>query len=203
VNFRIWNRTEKKYAAFVYDDFPPGDSALSPNDAFYIFDRDGKDSLRYTWYMYFFSAKDTVYKFGQGDTLKLRVSKPFRNGDVYQFTTKVPTVATALRDTVLGLIRVVPNPYVVQSNQESPLTPGVFGRGQRKIDFINIPTGAKISIFTSRGDHIRTLNQDGSTSGTVSWDVKTKENLDVAYGVYFYVVESTAGQKTGKLAVIK
>jgi hypothetical protein len=63
--------------------------------------------------------------------------------------------------------------------------------------------GAKISIFTSRGDHIRTIYQDGSTSSTVTWDVKTKENLDIAYGVYFYVVESSAGQRTGKIAVIK
>jgi hypothetical protein len=203
VNFRIWNRTEKKYSVFVLDDFVPGDSLLSSKDQLYIFDRDQKDSLRYTWYMYFFSANDTLYKFHNGDTLKIRVSKSFRNGDVYEFTTKIPKIATALGDTVLNQIRVVPNPYVVQSKLEAPVTPGVFGRGERKINFINVPMGAKISIFTARGDHIRTMYHDGSTSGTVSWDVKTKENLDVAYGVYFYVVESSAGQRTGKIAVIK
>jgi hypothetical protein len=49
-----------------------------------------------------------------------------------------------------------------------------------------------------------TLNHDANIEdGTVSWNLKTKENLDVAYGVYFYVLESPAGKKTGKIAIIK
>ena len=72
------------------------------------------------------------------------------------------------------------------------------------MDFIHLPAGAKITIFTARGDHVVTLNHDGNfENGTVSWNLKTKENLDVAYGVYFYVVESSVGKKTGKLAIIK
>ena len=205
VNFRLWNRTDKSFSSFVFDDIR-ADSVLGPTDGLYIFDKDSKDSLRYTWFLYFPAlppGKDTVFKFGLGDTMKIRVTKPFRNGDLYQFGTKTESVTSVLADTVLKDIRVVPNPYVVQSNQESPVTPGQFGRGERKIDFINVPMGAKISIFTSRGDHVTTLHQDGTTKSRVSWNVKTKENLDVAYGVYFYVIESSAGKKTGKIAVIK
>jgi hypothetical protein len=41
-------------------------------------------------------------------------------------------------------------------------------------------------------------------TGTITWDLKTKENLDIAFGVYYYIVESkTGGKKSGKLAVIK
>ena len=40
-------------------------------------------------------------------------------------------------------------------------------------------------------------------NGVVSWNLKTKENLDIAFGVYFYVVESSVGNKTGKIAIIK
>jgi len=40
-------------------------------------------------------------------------------------------------------------------------------------------------------------------NGTVSWNLKTKENLDIAFGVYFYVVQSPVGNKTGKIAIIK
>jgi len=41
-------------------------------------------------------------------------------------------------------------------------------------------------------------------TGTIAWDLKTKENLDIAYGVYYYIVESEiGGKKSGKLAVIK
>ncbi len=205
LNFRLWNRTNKKYSKVLFDDIL-GDNIIGPHDNLYVFDRDAKDSLRYTWYLSFIprsNTSDTVYSFGAGDTLKIRITKPFRNGDVYSFSTSVASVATPPPDTSLANIRVVPNPYVVQSTLEAPVTSGIFGRGERKISFINVPMGAKISIFTARGDHVRTLYQDGSTSGTVSWDVKTKENLDVAYGVYFYIVESTIGKKTGKIAVIK
>ena len=34
-------------------------------------------------------------------------------------------------------------------------------------------------------------------------DLKTKENLDIAFGIYFYVIESPVGNKTGKIAIIK
>ncbi|MCX6136010.1 MAG: hypothetical protein NTV54_00740 [Ignavibacteriales bacterium] len=209
VNFRLYNRTDKKFpkVVFVGVTDPMPDSIIGPGDKLFIFDRDTKDSLRYTWELLFSTIagkKDTIYHYGAGDTLKIRIAKSFRKGDIYQFTTELPTVQTATIVDPLSRIRVVPNPYVVQTSQETPPPTGVFGRGQRKIDFINIPVGAKISIFTSRGEHIRTLYQDGAmTDGTVSWDVKTKENLDVAFGVYFYVVESTLGQKTGKLAIIK
>ena len=61
-----------------------------------------------------------------------------------------------------------------------------------------------INVFTARGDHVITLRHTGSIEdGTVSWNLKTKENLDIAYGVYFYVVETPVGNKAGKIAIIK
>jgi hypothetical protein len=45
----------------------------------------------------------------------------------------------------------------------------------------------------------------GLDDGSISWDVKTKEGLDCAYGVYFYIVEAQgiSDKKFGKLAIIK
>jgi hypothetical protein len=55
-----------------------------------------------------------------------------------------------------------------------------------------------------RGDLVRTLSQDGSLDGYVAWDLRTKDNLDVAPGLYIYNVEAPGvGDYTGKLAVIK
>ena len=49
-----------------------------------------------------------------------------------------------------------------------------------------------------------TLNHDGNIyDGSVSWNLRTKENMDIAYGVYLYVVESSLGMKKGKIAIIK
>ncbi len=90
------------------------------------------------------------------------------------------------------------------SIREIPPVAGSFSRGERRIEFQHVPSDAKISIFTVRGDLVRVLHADGSMSnGTVKWDVKSSENLDVAYGVYFYTVESSVGVKTGKIAIIK
>ena len=61
-----------------------------------------------------------------------------------------------------------------------------------------------VGIVCVQGQHIKTLYHSGNIhSGTMSWDLKTKENLDIAYGVYFYVVESDFGSKKGKIAIIK
>ena len=40
-------------------------------------------------------------------------------------------------------------------------------------------------------------------TGSISWNLRTKENIDIAYGVYLYVVESDYGVKKGKIAIIK
>ena len=78
------------------------------------------------------------------------------------------------------------------------------GRGERKIEFQNVPNDATIKIYNIRGQHITTLNHDGNIfDGSVSWDLRTKENMDIAYGVYLYVVESSIGMKKGKIAIIK
>jgi hypothetical protein len=104
----------------------------------------------------------------------------------------------------MSKIRVVPNPYLTASSLEPPLPPSVTSGRIRRIDFIHLPATATIHIYTSRGDHVITLTHEGNIEdGHVSWNLKSKENLDVAYGVYFYIVDSPAGKKTGKIAIIK
>ncbi|OPZ63470.1 MAG: hypothetical protein BWY83_03397 [bacterium ADurb.Bin478] len=99
----------------------------------------------------------------------------------------------------------MPNPYVSATAHELPLPPAITsGRGERKIDFIHLPANAQIHIFTTRGEHVVTLQHDDNPfDGSVSWNLKTKENLDVAAGVYFYLIDSSVGQKKGKIAIIK
>jgi hypothetical protein len=95
---------------------------------------------------------------------------------------------------------------VVTNVFEQPLPPTVRGRGERVIYFTNVPLNSKVHIYTSSGSHVRTLEHGGDfNDGSVVWDVRTKEGLDVAYGVYFYVVEvdGISDKKTGKLAIIK
>jgi hypothetical protein len=208
VNFRIYNETDSTFIKFIFADID-GNGKLSPQDEIVFLEKEPNGNLIYTWDIKFANKQndpvDTVYALGAGDKLNIRTTKPFRLGDYYTFTPVPAKVDEAVAVKTLQRVRVVPNPYVTAAAFELPLNPGVTtGRGQRKIDFIHVPALATIKIFTARGDHVVTLHHDGNIEdGTVSWNVKTKENLDVAYGIYFYVVESTAGNTTGKFAIIK
>jgi hypothetical protein len=207
VNFRIWNSTDNYFVKFVFND-ADGSGGISANDQIYFFDQDANGKPLYSWYMQFSlrpGQKDTVFTFKSGEKLTLKIYKPFRKGDLYRFATVLPKVEQAAAEGQLERVKVVPNPYIAASTQESPLPPNITsGRGIRRIDFIHLPVGAKIHIFTSRGEHVITLEHQGNIDdGSVSWNLKSKDNLDVAYGVYFYIVESSVGNKSGKLAIIK
>ena len=54
------------------------------------------------------------------------------------------------------------------------------------------------------GDLVQTLRQDGGLTGMVPWDLRSKDNLEVAPGLYFFHVDAgAAGTFVGKFAIIK
>lgn len=137
--------------------------------------------------------------------LMLTTTKPFSRVDVVNFTVNGPSIDESGSKTNLDLIKVVPNPYVVTHIGEAALLSSqTSGRGEREIRFTHVPPGSKISIFTVRGDKIRTLTHDDLFVGNVFWNLRTEENLDAAYGVYIFVVETESGKtKIGKFALLK
>ncbi|NQU28232.1 MAG: hypothetical protein HQ528_08095 [Candidatus Marinimicrobia bacterium] len=210
-NFRIYDRTNNKRVPFTYTD-SGREGQLDHLDILYFFEQDMRDTnnYHYSWSITFTRRQthsdSTEFIFGDGDTLFIAMSKPFRNGDSYSFTSPLPKMQADSVKKDMKDIRVVPNPYYSAHEFEGPLPPGITsGRGERRIFFQNIPNDAKIHIFTVRGQHLKTLTASGSIhDGTVIWNLKTKENLDIAFGMYFYVVESsTGGKQSGKFAVIK
>jgi hypothetical protein len=55
-----------------------------------------------------------------------------------------------------------------------------------------------------RGELVQTLTHDGSNEGYVGWDLRTKDSLDVAPGLYIYNVEASGMDSfTGKFSIIK
>jgi len=135
-----------------------------------------------------------------GDTFDLKIARPLNVSDVFVFTTggerAGPPMARAEP-------YVVPNPYVGSASFE-PARFAVSGRGERRMEFRNVHQNCTIRIYTVRGDLVRTLRQDGSLDGYVAWDLRTKDNLDVAPGLYIFHVEAPgAGEHIGKFAVIK
>jgi hypothetical protein len=137
--------------------------------------------------------------------LKLYSLKPFNQNDKIRFTVTGGAIDAASAKDQMNNIKVVPNPYVVTHEAEARLlSTQTSGRGEREIRFTHIPPGSKISIFTVRGELIKTLTHDNLFVGDVYWNLRTEENIDVAYGVYVFVVEAPGiGNKIGKFALIK
>jgi hypothetical protein len=70
--------------------------------------------------------------------------------------------------------------------------------------FMHVPANAVIRIFSSDGSLVRKLKHDGDLEdGSVLWDLKTQDGLDICYGVYFYVIDVDGYRKSGKIAIIK
>ncbi|MBP7651774.1 VCBS repeat-containing protein [Candidatus Dependentiae bacterium] len=94
----------------------------------------------------------------------------------------------------LSNVIVYPNPFVPNDNDLLNGTP-VSG-----ISFANLPADAQIEIYTIAGGKV--FSQTVNTS-PFKWNVKNNDGRDVASGVYLYLIKSSSGKKTGKLAVIK
>lgn len=204
-NYRILNVTDNRYVDFLLLDRDNDGKTLSTFDEIVLVEPGADQQPTPTWDMVFSSTKDTTITFGPQDTLYVATTKPFRRGDRFFFQPEKPSVDTQRAQAEIGNIRVVPNPYVVSSIHEPPLPPGVTsGRGERRITFTHVPAGATIHVFTARGELVRTLRHDDNIqNGSVTWNLKTFENLDIAPGIYFYVVDSSAGQEKGKIAIVK
>ena len=183
---------------------------IDPQDIIYFFEHDELDSNIFTWTLTFSLRQNhtdsTILDFGFGDSLVIKI-KPFREGDIFTFETFAPEIDQINIDAQdINKIRVVPNPTILHMLMKRHLAPGITsGRGERRIIFTNVPNDGVLSIFTVRGQHVITLEHGGDImNGTVEWNLRSKENLDISYGVYFFVMESkTFKSQSGKFAIIK
>jgi hypothetical protein len=139
-----------------------------------------------------------------GDVYTARITSPVANDDVYAFTTKGQVISSGLaKQQYRTAPYVVPNPYAGAASFE-PQKFATTGRGDRRMEFRGLPVSATVRIYTVRGDLVQTLHQDGSTSGYAVWDLRTKDNLDVAPGLYIFHVEAVGFDSyVGKFAIIK
>jgi len=141
---------------------------------------------------------------GAGDEYRLKLRRPFGSDDVFVFGTRGARLdAAAARAGFDQKPYVVPNPYVGAASFE-PERYAISGRGERRVEFRAIPSGAEIRIYTVHGDLVQSLRQDGSNAGFVAWNLRTKDNLDVAPGLYIFHVDAPGvGEHVGKFAIIK
>jgi hypothetical protein len=134
-----------------------------------------------------------------GDIYEYHTKKPFKEGDVYRFGTKVSEVNRAELD--LKKIKVVPNPYMVSSLTEQATTSP--DRYSHELRFTHLPQECTIKIYTLRGDLVKTIRHHSNSIGEARWNLQSEENLEVSYGVYIYTVSTPNGKKkVDKFAII-
>jgi hypothetical protein len=150
-------------------------------------------------------GNDPIIPAGDGDIYHLLLSYPYNRNDVFRFTTSGQYTDPQKAKTEFDKKPyVVPNPYLGAASFE-PQRFAVSGRGERRIEFRNLPQNCTIRIFTINGELVQTLYHTGSiTQGFIAWDLRSKDNLEVAPGLYIYHLESKdLGSFVGKFAIIK
>ena len=137
-----------------------------------------------------------------GTSFTAKMKKPFDERDLFSLETSAITYNPQLADSLLSSVIVVPNPYVIASQFELPsYRPDL--RGDRVIQFRNLPRECTIRIYTMTGELVQTLHKNDN-SNYINWDVLSFESARIGYGVYIYHVETpTGGTKIGRLGIIK
>ncbi len=140
----------------------------------------------------------------QGDVYHFVLNLPLTAGDVFSFKTTAQFIGTGRAgEEIKAEPYVVPNPYVGAASFEAERF-AISGRGERRLEFRNLTPNCTIRIYTIRGELVQTLYHDGSNNGFVAWDLRSKDNLDVAPGLYIFHVDGEAlGSHIGKFAIIK
>lgn len=178
-------------------------AVLDPGDQLIISDIEPGFGRRLRHRVVFSLPRGTSVAPRQGDVFRIANRKPFRTGDYFQFTISDARIDTALAKSELDKVAVVPNPYIGAA--EWDLRTVEQGRSDRRIQFVHLPQRCTIRIYNVRGELITTLAHNAvGSDGALFWDMRTKESLDVAYGVYIYHLDAPGiGEKVGKFAIVK
>lgn len=213
-NIVVKNVTENlDHFQFIFRD-NNNDSTFNTGDAIFFVSGDSAGKMatafrdaRMAWSITF--VKDTtIAESAQrppqvGDVFRLVTSKPFRNGEFFEFVTHAPALDAAKAQTDLDKVAVVPNPYVGAASWE-PFSTSV-GRGERRIYFIHLPRQCTIRLYTISGNLVQTLHHNSSKDdGQEAWNLVSRDGMDIAYGVYIFHVDApSVGTKIGRFAVLK
>lgn len=122
-------------------------------------------------------------------------------------TTQCPNLNHKLRNVVgpleatpgttenLNTVSVVPNPFRGAEAWDQP--------GGNEVQFINLPSDARIRIYTLAGDLVRDLRHSDPVRDFERWDLKNGKGEDVVSGIYVYRVESGVFTHQSRFVVIR
>jgi len=106
-----------------------------------------------------------------------------------------PVSATPGPTENLQTVSVVPNPFRGAEAWDV--------QGGHEVHFINLPSVARIRVYTVAGDLIRDLQHNDPVHDYERWDLKNGKGEDVSSGIYVFRVETDAFQHQGRFIVIR
>ncbi len=183
--------------------WPPPIVVQSSDTAYQFIDVGTPNGMIYNYAVTAFDKGDTLLGLGR---LENQVGRGRTSTKVY--------MANAAPAPKVGRVRVVPNPFMGSSKFNNP-KPVDTNPWVNRIRFVNLPSDAKITIFTLAGDIVKTISSGdivyvsrdaaiaGDFSGVAEWDLITKNNQEAVSGVYIFIVESSTGSQTGKFVIMR
>jgi hypothetical protein len=110
--------------------------------------------------------------------------------------------AATVADLKSGALKVSvkPNPY-----KKRAMFDNITDASDHKVIFYNLPPTAKITILDVSGQIVQILNftSSGPSNGTMYWNLFSKTGIEVASGLYIYVVEYDGGQQVGYFSILR
>jgi len=142
----------------------------------------------------YFIDEDESYKLGE--TKSYAVASVDDKGNESGLTNITAHQKNVRNVDTMTNVYAVPNPFVVKSGFEGNNVDG-------KIGFYGLPEECTIRIFSYAGQLIETIEHNSKTFSK-EWFQVTRNEQDIASGIYFYVVTTPDGNSVnGKLIVIK
>lgn len=147
----------------------------------------------------------------QGDAAKWEYYAGFTPSTVFDFDMVAPVTGSdivSVTDSALATVRVVPNPFVVFSGFQTAIE-------EPRILWTNVPPTGTMRIYTVSGQFAQQITwtpADLQGAGDLYWDLKTREGIDIASGLYLWVLtapsdpsnpNSTPLRARGKFVVIR
>jgi len=175
-------------------DIPAGDPGFLDEGASVYRYVDRQVALGYRYY-YALTAYDTGHDSWAVDPA---VRVPALESSLFANRTTAAFATTLLPpDREIKQVTVVPNPFYRVS--------GLPRLGDENlIQFVNLNRDCTIRIFTVRGDLVKTIHHQSTSSGVASWNQISDNGQLVRSGLYMYHVENQYGDtKTGKFAIVK